>query len=104
MNRYLMISLIAVTSLGCGDSGGGADGGGPDMAASSNPTPPTLGAQIDRMGRPAINTALTNPFDIVAGMTVDQVKDAYNAEGAEAMWASKFAKNIATNLAILDGL
>jgi hypothetical protein len=101
MNRLLVVCLALSA---CGDSGGGVDGGGPDMAASTNPSPPTLGAQIDRIGRPGINTALTDPFDLVMGMTQDQVKDAYNAEGAETMWAAKFGKYLATNLAILDGL
>jgi hypothetical protein len=78
-----------------------------DMA-SGFPAAPTLGMQIDRMGRPAVNTALTDPFDVAglggipAGKTPDQVKDAYNSEPSEANW-STFSGEIATNLAILDG-
>jgi hypothetical protein len=96
-----------------GGSGGAATGGtagvGTGGAAGSTPdggipTPPTLGAQIDRLGRPGVNTALTDPFDIVPGKTKDQVKDDYNAEANPAMWAPKFKGYIATNLAILDAL
>jgi hypothetical protein len=109
MKRILLaLSFYAAGSVvvGCGDSSnpGGDSGSTVDMAVSTNPPPPTLGAQIDRMGRPGVNTALTDPFDIVTGMTQDQVKDAYNAEASESNWATKFSGYIATNLAILDGL
>jgi hypothetical protein len=87
---------------GCHDSASREGDGGADLAASPNPPPPTLGAEIDRIGRPGVNTLLTDPFDTLIGMTPDQVKDAYNAEGNEAMWAPKFANLIAANLAILD--
>ena len=55
------------------------------------------GAALD-----TLNTALTDPFDIVSGMTSNQVKDAYNAIGDPSAWASQFKGKIATNLAILD--
>lgn len=71
---------------------------------TNNPPPPTLGRQIDRMGRAGVNTALTDPFDTVSGMTPDQVKDAYNASSDPSTWASAWASKIAINLAILDGL
>src|SRR5262249_2107340 len=44
------------------------------------------------------------PFDIVQGMTSDQVKDSYNAVVDPAVSATQFKPNIATNLAILDSL
>jgi len=71
---------------------------------TNNPQPPTLGRQIDRMGRAGVNTALTDPFDTVAGMTSDQVKDAYNASNDPSTWAAAWAPKIEINLAILDGL
>ena len=55
------------------------------------------------MGRAGVNTALTDPFDIVAGMTPDQVKGSYNALVDPSTWV-QFKSNIATNLAILDSL
>ena len=65
------------------------------------PTPPTLGAQIDRMGRPAINTAVSDPFDGTA--TAHGAKqDAYNA--ATPATGSTFEMQFETNLAILDSL
>jgi hypothetical protein len=56
------------------------------------------------MGRPGVNTALTDPFNIVTGMTEDQVKDAYNAEADPTKWSTEFKAYIKTNLAILDAL
>jgi Domain of unknown function (DUF4331) len=84
-----------------GMSGGEAGAGG---AGPTTPAPPTLGAQIDRMGRPGVNTALTDPFDIVTGKTEDSVKDAYNAESDPTKWATEFQAYINTSLAILDSL
>ncbi len=79
-------------------------------ACSSSTTPttpaaPTLGTRIaDRMGRAAVNTALTNPFDTVTGSSPNAVKDAYNSVADPTMWSSMFKANIKSNLAILDGL
>ncbi len=95
MNRLLISSLVLASLVGCGSSDG----------SSAPPPKPSLGAtQIDRMGRAGVNTALTDPFDIVQGMTPNQVKDAYNAVSDPAQWATRFKANIATNLAILDSL
>jgi hypothetical protein len=72
---------------------------------TSNPSKPAIAAtQIDRMGRAAVNTALTNPFGVVAGKTTDGAKDEYNASVSPAEWGTKFSAEIATNLAILDSL
>jgi hypothetical protein len=101
MNRMAMLLVLAAPLVGgCGDDNGHMAGA--DMAASSNPAP-KLGAQIDRMGRAGVNTALTNPFDTVMGSSTDAVKDAYNAVGDPTMWAPMFKKYIAGNLAIFDG-
>jgi hypothetical protein len=98
MNRLLILSALAAGLVACGsDSNGGNN--------STPPAKPTLGAtQIDRMGRAGVNTALTDPFDIVSGMTPNQVKDAYNAMIDPSAWATQFKGKIATNLAILDSL
>lgn len=65
------------------------------------PTPPTLGAQIDRMGRPAINTAVSDPFDGDA-TSHGMKQDAYNA--ATPATGSTFEAQFETSLAILDSL
>ena len=71
----------------------------------SNPAAPTLGTVItDRMGRAAVNTALTNPFDTVAGSSPNAVKDSYNSVSDPTAWSGMFKANIKGNLAILDGL
>jgi hypothetical protein len=65
------------------------------------PSPPKLGTQIDRFGRPAINTALNHTFDVDPAKGMG--KDAYNQQGDPATWATNGAE-FAKNLAILDGL
>lgn len=83
--------------------------------ACKGPAAPTVAATtIDRMGRPGVNTALTNPFDLykpqgaASPQMGDATKDAYNADGAGATatptpWAS-WIPAISMHLAILDGL
>lgn len=98
MNRLRILSL---TSLIAGLVACGSDNG----TTNTTPAKPALKTtQIDRMGRAGVNTALTDPFDIVPGMTEDAVKDSYNAVADSSAWATQFKGKIATNLAILDGL
>jgi len=74
-------------------------------STASNPPAPALGTTItDRMGRAAVNTALTNPFDTVSGSSVNAVKDAYNSVSDPTLWSAMFQGYIKSNLAILDGL
>ena len=81
----LMTSLAMVSALsGCGE-----------------PTVPSLGKQIDRTGRPAINTALNNTFNGDAD-AANAAKDAYNADGNVAGWQAAYSSDLATSLAILD--
>src|SRR2546423_4816481 len=97
----MMLALgLAAMSVGCDDDTTG--GGGMDMAASMFPAAPAIGAtQLDRMGRAAINTALTDPF--YTDKTMHEMKqDAYN-KAPESMWSS-FAPQFAAALGILDGL
>ncbi len=65
------------------------------------PTPPALGTQIDRIGRPAVSTALIAPFQSNA-TTKGALKDEYNA-AAPAAW-SGYAAEMSSNLAIYDAL
>ncbi len=92
MTRKLTLALAFSLAAACGSS-------------TSNPAKPTLGATVtDRMGRAAVNTALTDPFDIDPKMTEDAHKDSYNASSDPTTWAGSFSTEIGTNLAILDGL
>jgi hypothetical protein len=88
---------------GTGGKTGGKTDAGPDGATDGGgpPPPPALGAQIDRMGRPAINTALNNTFNADA-TSKGKAKDAYN-DALPAKWAT-FQDEFEKNLAILDGL
>lgn len=87
--------------------GGGPDGDGDASTDPPGPEPrgpqgkPALGKQIDRMGRPAINTALNAAFQPDANLQ-GKAKDAYNAAG-QAEWKS-YVSEMAKNLAILDAL
>lgn len=71
--------------------------------SSTNPPPPAIGAQIDRFGRPAINTALNHAFDANA-TTAGTAKDTYNQDADPSKWAGAYKSEFASNLAILDSL
>lgn len=105
-NTTLTLALGIILS-GCPgtDENGGPDGTkntAPDAGTSmQTPPAPTPGAQIDRMGRPAINTALSGTFRSDETAKANQ-KNAYNAATPNT-WAT-FVPEIAANAAILDGL
>jgi hypothetical protein len=83
-------------------------GDSPSEATSGPPAPPALGTQIDRMGRPAINTALNHVFDpACAAPGLCAAKDTYNADNNPANWSSAdggYVPQIYGNLAIFDAL
>lgn len=82
--------------------GGAAGGTGVGGAAGGSSGPPALGAQIDRLGRPAINTAVTDPFD--GNATQHGMKqDTYNG-ATPSTAAATFEAAFEANLAILDSL
>jgi len=101
-----ILILVSVLAFGCGDNKGANDAKKPDARAdaycSSCPPAPALGAQIDRMGRPAINTALNKGF-APPGATTTAAKDAYNQATDPATWIGFIAQFI-RNLAIVDSL
>lgn len=73
------------------------------------PAVPALGAEIDRMGRPAVNTALTAPLDVLAlpdGGAINgaAAKDLYNADQNPTDWVGNWAPPFAGNLAVYDAL
>lgn len=67
---------------------------------ASGSTEITLGSQIDRMGRPAINTALNNTFtdNTTRGQAEDNYNQTSNSNG------STFRNVMAAHLAIYDAL
>ena len=118
-SALVALSVMSVAGYGCGDddtasptkdsgtvitpeAGGNETGPGTD-SGTKNPAPPTLGAQIDRMGRPAINTALNGTFD-PNPTTKGAKKDAYNQDNAQAGWNPKYIPEQAGNLAVFDSL
>jgi hypothetical protein len=73
------------------------------------PTAPSLGAEIDRMGRPAINTALTAPFGSATfadgGVLAEPAaKDLYNADSNLGDWQMNWPVPFAHSLPVYDAL
>jgi hypothetical protein len=115
----LALSISAACLMACsGDDNNQNDGGGdsnvpdqnnPDVNktdasdSGGNPPPPTLKTQVDRMGRPAINTALNHVFDTNT-TTKNTAKDTYNADKNLAGWTAAYAPEFAKNLAVFDAL
>jgi hypothetical protein len=90
------------TSGGTSGTSGGTSGTS-GTSGSVNPAPPALGTtQIDRMGRPAVNTALNNAFNADA-TSKGLAKDAYNGNADQRTWIN-YTGEIEKNLAILDAL
>ena len=78
--RGLAILTVTVLAASCGgDDGavGDASHDGPELDAQGFPPVPALGAPIDRMGRPAINTVLNSLFEPNAAKKAAK-RDAYN--------------------------
>jgi hypothetical protein len=112
---FLASSLLAVAALeGCGGDTTSGSGGESSTSSTSSgatgtgggtttPAAPALGVQIDRFGRPAINTALNHAFDAVES-SAGTAKDAYNADADATKWAATYTAEFAGNLALLDGL
>lgn len=94
---------MMMPDTGTPDPDGGTDAGPPEPMPLGADNPPDLGAQIDRMGRPAINTALNNPFNGDATAR-NAAKDAYNADTTASTWAATWSDDFRISLAILDSL
>ncbi|MCA9634213.1 MAG: DUF4331 family protein [Myxococcales bacterium] len=89
------------TTGGSGGSSGSAGTGGTGGTGGNFPAAPTLGAQIDRMGRPAVNTALISPLE--ADTTAKgMAKDGFNAKTPADY--NDFVTPISQSLAAYDGL
>ena len=104
--KFFAVATIAV--VGCGDNNKSIDAAVHHDAP--NPGVPTLGAQMDRLGRPAVNTAMNHAFDPACTSASCAAKDTYNQDATPAGWVAAYAglggtaDEFAFNLAILDGL
>ncbi len=106
---FALAALAAVPLLDCGDNAGQPDAFTKKDAGSGSgmiPPPPALGAQIDRMGRPAINTALDHAFDPSVA-SKGAAKDTYNQDTAIASWGTTYVAGkdlFAYNLGLIDAV
>lgn len=91
----LVNSVLFVALLSCGDNKTVPADAAKD--ARENTAPP-LGAQIDRLGRPAINTALNAALEPNATKKAAQ-KDAYNAAEDPAAWGTT---EVATGVTVVQ--
>jgi hypothetical protein len=112
MTKLLHTSLLlaALALIACGDNKHLPDAAVRpdsikiDAMCSDCPPAPMLGTTlIDRMGRPAINTALNHAFD-TSTSAANTARDAYNADTNEATWVATYADEIKKNLGIFDAL
>jgi hypothetical protein len=108
MKNIAWLSLFALVACGGGSSSPGTPPPvtpPPVTPPASNPPKPSVAAtQVDRMGRPAVTTALINPFGLAPGKTSGQSKDEYNASATPSTWQASFAAEIQTSLAVFDGI
>jgi len=108
-NTWKLVAFTSLALAACGDNKDRpdasvrSDGSGPDAQCSNCPAAPALGTQIDRMGRPAINTALNHGFDANAS-NANAAKNAYNADSNVGTWVATYGAEFAKNLAIIDVL
>jgi hypothetical protein len=104
--RHLAAGVLAL--VGCGGPPGDTvhhDGGNLDGAPL--PPPPALGAQLDRMGRPLIGTALIGVFAPAPDQAA--MRDAYNRAPDPTAWATTMISagvtieaEMENNLAVFD--
>jgi hypothetical protein len=110
----LSLSAAACSSGGGSTTGGSTTGGSGSTTGSGTttgiPAVPTLGShEIDRMGRGAVNTALTAPlgsFTLGDGGTIIEpaAKDYYNQVFDPTLWTGDFQVDFAGSLAVFDAL
>jgi hypothetical protein len=117
MKSLITVLIVAPLALGagCGDNKHRPDASvhkDASFDALIFARAPELGAQIDRMGRPAINTALIATVEPT--VTAPAMKEAYDTAPTPATWANHVLKagapdqtiklELAKNLALFDAL
>ena len=108
MNSTIKLLAVAALLVACGDNKSApadakhADAAPGDAMCSNCPVAPTLGTQIDRMGRAAINTALNHMVSGTAAQ-VDAAKVAYNQAADPTTWLT-FVPEFMKNLGVIDSL
>jgi hypothetical protein len=105
-NNTLFIGSLVVLALGaCGDNKLAPDARvRPDTGSNVEfPAAPTIGTQIDRVGRPAVNTLLNNGFNPNTGSAYAS-KETYNKDATFANWVATWRGVFAPNLAVIDAL
>jgi hypothetical protein len=108
MKTIKLLAVAAIALISCGDNkqvpdATEKDGPAPDAFCSNCPAAPTVGMQIDRIGRPAVNTVLVRGFDPTAAAQTAKV--AYNENGNKTTWfAPANIGEFAKNLALIDVL
>jgi hypothetical protein len=124
MGALLFVGAFMVACGDDDDTGGGGTGattggnggtttGGAGGGTGGVPPVPELGAQVDRMGRPAINTALEGAFllfdanDMIApgeSTARSNLQGQYNQDDQANEWAASYGPTFALNLGVLDAL
>lgn len=109
-NLFFAFSVAALVA-GCNGNPMNPPPPNPDLAMPMpDPVKPALaGTQIERMGRPTINVAVTNPFNldytaVGGGMTTNASRDKYNQDSNPAMWVANWKGSLAKTLGIYDGV
>jgi len=107
MKTIIKIFAVAALSLtACGDNLKATNDGATGDTGSNGsnfPAAPTLGSQIDRMGRPTINTALNHAFD-PNGSAAGSSKDAYNMDESVGTWTTTWTPVLIQALPLLDAV
>jgi hypothetical protein len=93
LTRHLAAGAIALG--GCSGPSEAVHHDGGNLDGAPLPTPPALGAQLDRMGRPLIGTALIGVFAPAQDQAA--MRDAYNRAPDPAAWPTAM---IATGMTI----
>lgn len=96
--RWPLVAAALAFFVGC--SGGGSSNSTSAAVVTPTPAPPTLGVAIDRVGRPAILTALVSAFEPSTPRGVN--RDAYNGARRED-WI-KYTDDVRVSLGLYDGL
>lgn len=106
MKNHILFAFSVAALAACGSN----DNTNQDMGTTPDPVKPAMATtQIERMGRPTINVAVTNPFDldyttVGGGATRDQTRDMHSKDGNVQGWKAKWSPILAKTLALYDGV